>query len=348
LRRALTPDDHVAIAVDEQLPDLPRFLTPLLEHLASARITPDAITLLCASSGSEHGWVQQLPPGFAQVKVENHDPHNRKRLSYLATTKLGRRIYLNRTLVDADQLVVLSRRYYDPLLGVGGAEGAIYPTLGDFEMQQSVGSKLSMAPPGSKPWPLQQEAAEVAWLLGAPFFVQVIQGGSDDVVHVLGGPVDSSAAGRRLLDATWHVEVDQVADLVIAQIGGDPSRHTFAALASALACASRVVTQQGRIIVISGGSPEIGPGGQLLRQADTPDDALTLLMEQQPADLQWAFQWASAAQRANLCLLSSLAPEIVEELFMTPLENMGQVERLIGTCRCLYLPDADKTLATEK
>jgi hypothetical protein len=33
LRRALTPDDHVAVAVDESLAGLPRLLPPVLRHL---------------------------------------------------------------------------------------------------------------------------------------------------------------------------------------------------------------------------------------------------------------------------------------------------------------------------
>src|SRR5205085_12044732 len=37
LRRALTPDDHVVIVVDEHLSRLPELLTPLLEHVAQAR-----------------------------------------------------------------------------------------------------------------------------------------------------------------------------------------------------------------------------------------------------------------------------------------------------------------------
>ncbi len=346
LRRALTPDDHIAIVVDNQLADLPRLLTPLLEYLVEASITPDAITLVRAGAASQQPLVERLPAAFAHVKVETHDPHNRKRLSYLAATKNGKRVYLNRTAVDADQLIVLSRRYYDPLLGIGGAEGAIYPALSDTATQNAALARLSMAVPGNKPWPIQQEAAEVAWLLGAPFFVQVIEGTANEILHVLGGLAATSAEGQRLLSACRQVQVDQLADVVIAQVGGEPSRHTFADLAGAAACASRVVTPQGKIIVLSGGCPELGPGAQLLRQADTPDDALKLFEEHQPADMPAAFQWVSAAKQANLYLLSTLPGDIVEEMFATPLENLSQVERLAGEKECLYLPDADKTMAT--
>src|SRR5262245_53191445 len=108
LRRALTPDDHVAVVVDEQLPQLPRLLTPVLEHLTQAHVRPEAITLLCPTPSSQ-AWVDELPDAFQEVRLEVHDPANRKRLSYLATTRHGHRLYLNRTLVDADQSVVLTR-----------------------------------------------------------------------------------------------------------------------------------------------------------------------------------------------------------------------------------------------
>src|SRR5437762_6749632 len=64
LRRALTPDDHVAVLVDETLPDLPQFLAPLLQHLVRAHITPDAVTLLCAEARDGRPWVDQLPQEF--------------------------------------------------------------------------------------------------------------------------------------------------------------------------------------------------------------------------------------------------------------------------------------------
>ena len=48
LRRALTPDDHVAVVVDEQLPHLAELLAGVLEHLGTAGIQPAAVTLLTA------------------------------------------------------------------------------------------------------------------------------------------------------------------------------------------------------------------------------------------------------------------------------------------------------------
>jgi nickel-dependent lactate racemase len=346
LRRALTPDDHVVIVLDEQLPSLPQLLVPVLEHVVGAQVAPAAITVLCMPTTRSQSWVEELPESLQEVRIEVHDPADRRRLSYLATTRRGRRIYLNRTAVDADQLIVLTRRGFDPLLGYSGAEGALYPALSDEATRQELNNSLSLEAPGGKPWPIRQEAAEVAWLLGAPFMVQLIEGAGDTVSHVLAGLADTGEDALRLLNTRWRVSVDQPADVVVASVTGDASRHTFAELAQALACAARVVQPQGKIVLLSQARPALGEAAELLRQADDPALGLQLLREHKGIDRTAAFQWASAARRANLYLLSELPSETAEELFVTPLEHAGQVQRLLSSAgSCLIVADAHKTLA---
>jgi nickel-dependent lactate racemase len=346
LRRALTPDDHVAVVVDEQLPRLGELLPPILEHLLSAGVQAEAITLLCPPSPSRQAWLEQLPDEFQNVRVQVHDPADRKQLSYLATTAQGRRLYLNRTLVDADQLVVLSGWRYDPLLGQEGAEGLLYPGFSDEETRQEMCRRLSVGAPGTTAWPVRQEANEAAWLLGAPFFVQVIEGSGDTIVSVLAGLVDASAEGAELQDLQWRETVDTQASTVIAGVSGDPARHTFADLARALSCAARVVQSGGQIVLLSQVAPALGPGAALLRSADDPECGLSLLRQQKPPDMAAAFQWASAAKKAKIYLLSELPGEVGEELFAVPLESANQTQRLLTSGEtCLVIHDAHKALA---
>jgi hypothetical protein len=128
-------------------------------------------------------------------------------------------------------------------------------------------------------------------------------------------------------------------------VGGDPGRHRFADLARAAACAARVVKRGGRIVLLSGGAPALGEAADVLRQAEDPDRALDRLRRQWPGEAGSAFQWASAARQARIYLLSGLPEEAVEELFAVPLDDAGQVQRLVREGTSLFLPDADKTLA---
>jgi nickel-dependent lactate racemase len=345
LRRALTPDDHVALVVDEEVPRTAELLTPILEHLTDAGVAAESITLVSPPSSIPADWVDDLPFAFEEVRTEVHHPAERKRLSYLATTRGGRRIYLNRTVVDADQIVVLTRRGYDPMLGYSGAEGSLYPLLADEATLQEARGKLSLGAPGQHPWPLQQEAQEVAWLVGMPFLVQVIEGSGAEVSQVLAGPLESSREGQQLLDARWRIEVEQAADTVIASLGGDPAAHRFEDLARAAACAARVVKPGGCIILLSGGEPALGEGAEHMRRLEDAGEALRMLLKHQTADQAAVFQWASAARHAKLYLYSRLAGEVVEELFAVPIDAPGQVQRLLGGGSCLILADSHKTMA---
>jgi nickel-dependent lactate racemase len=346
LRLALTPDDRVAVVVDERLPHFVDLLTAVLEHVRRARVSAGAVTLLCPPSSANQAWLEDLPEEFQDVHVEVHDPADRRHLSYLATTKHGRRVYLNRTVVDADQVVILAGRAHDPWHGPSGAEAALYPALSDQATRQAADGGLAHEPGAVTPAALSREAAEVAWLLGAPFLVQIIEGAGDEVAHVVAGPLAAAAEGQRLLEERWRVRVERPADTVLAALGGDPGRQDFADLARAQAAAARVVQPGGRIILLSQAGPALGPGAELLRQAENPEAAVALLRKQRPPDLAAALHWAGAARRAHLYLLSGLPQETAEELFATPLEHAGQVQRLLeseGTY--LVLPDAHKVMA---
>lgn len=346
LRRALTPDDHVAIVLDEELPRLAELLVPLLEHIHSAGVAPECMTLLCPPSSSRQAWIDDLPDDFQDVRVEVSDPDDRRRMAYLATTKQGKRLYLNRTLVESDQIVVLSGRRYDPLLGYSGAEGSLYPALSDRETQQETSQHVNLGIPDAAPWPVRRAATETAWLLGAPFFVQVIESVGDGVALVVAGTTEASHEGQRLLDVNWRRNVPRPADLVIASVSGDPSRHTFAALAAALACAARVVQPGGRIVLLSQADPVLGSEVEMLRSAEDPREILRRFHNEHTVELAPVLRWAAAALQARIYLLSGWPDDRVEESFATPLHDAGEIQRLLDAGgSCLFLPDAHKMLA---
>jgi nickel-dependent lactate racemase len=350
LRRALTPDDHVVIVLSEKLSHLPELLGPVIEHVLEAGVQGERITLLCPprrQAAAAPAWQLALPDHLRQAPIEVHAPAERGKLSYLASTKAGRRIYLNRTLVDADQLVILGRIGYDTVLGYHGGLGDIFPALSDEPTRAEFAQRVSAAVPGTKPWPAQQEADEVGWLLGMPFVVQVIEGHGDDLTHVLGGAAAAVAkAGHALLEKQWRVTVRRSVSLVIAGIGGHPARQTFADVTHAFAAASRIVQPGGRIVVMSRAKGDLGPSQEYIRQAESPAAALALARQHKSAEAAEVWQLATAADHAQLNLLSDIPRDTAEELFLTPLEHAGQLQNLVNQAdTCVYLPDAHRTLA---
>jgi hypothetical protein len=189
------------------------------------------------------------------------------------------------------------------------------------------------------------EAVEVAWLLGAPFLLQVVVGEGGAVTHVLGGLMSTSSEGRRLLDATWRARADRLADVVVAVVPGEPGPQDFAVVAEALGNAARAVRPRGRVLLLTRRRPEAGPSGQLLSRTDSPARALDLLRREAPSDAVAAYLWVSAAQRAPVYLLSGLSDDAASKLFTTPLQGVEQIQGLIpADSACLMLTDADRTL----
>jgi nickel-dependent lactate racemase len=345
-RRALTPDDRIALVVDESLPRLPELIAGILEYLAGAGVPPAAVTAI-SPAGSGQPWVDDLPDTMADLQTEVHRPGDRNRLSYLAATKEGHRIYLNRTVVDADQIIALSGRGYDPLLGYSGATGSVYPALADSESVRNLVPRLSpqTAPDGT--WPVTVEAKEVTWLLGSPFFVQVIEDAGDDIHRVIAGFADTAADGERQLDDRWKTAAGEAADTVIVTLSGDPNRHDFAAMARAAATGAQVVKPGGSIILLSEADPEIGGAADVLRRTDEPPEAVKVLFREKPADAAAAVQWAWAAGRARLYVASEIRPTTVEEMFATPLGGPKDVQALLNVGgRTLIIPDAHKRWVT--
>jgi nickel-dependent lactate racemase len=338
LRRALTPDDHVAIVVDEQLQQPARLLVPIIEHVESAHVPLEAITLVCPPSDRAQDWIDDFPEQLLDVRLEAHAPQERRQLSYVATMKSGRRLYLNRTVADADQTVVLS--------GTGGradgfdAAALLFPALSDDATRHELLQSLPVRTHDKSP---RSEIQEAIWLFGAPFFVQVVEGLGDTIAAVVAGMFETSERAHELAAARWSIPAQEPVRTVVAAVSGSHAGQDMGALARAAATAARLVQQGGRIVLLTDARPTFSEAFEMLRESDDPEESMALLRKNQPAGRGDAQAWAAAAGHARIFLLSGLPADTVEELHAAPLENERQVGRLVVSEEsCIVLRDAHK------
>src|SRR5262249_21752818 len=108
-------------------------LSALGQTLAEAGVEAGGITVLTPAGGDGFG-PHALPPGATRGV---HDPAGRGPLGYVASTKHGRRVYLNRHLTDADVVVPVGRLGFDPVLGHRGPWSVLFPELSDSETMQA-------------------------------------------------------------------------------------------------------------------------------------------------------------------------------------------------------------------
>jgi nickel-dependent lactate racemase len=331
LKLALTPDDHIAIVLDPGLPQLESLLSGVMAHLAEGHIQPENVTLVVAYEPADPAWRERLGEWQSKLKIEIHDPTDRDKVSYLAATQKGRRVYINRTVVDADQSVVLARLGFDWTLGYTGSSTAIYPALSDEATRQEFGALTDALIKDDGASAHQQDIEEAIWLLGAPFFIQVIEGAGDEVAEIVTGAAESREEARRQLNTLWKMSGKARGAVVIAEVTDSPNRLELRDLAAAASTAARLVEPDGSLVIVFPGKIELDEAMQVVGSAGDAYEAVRTMHRNKPQNPGNALQWLAAVGRVHVYLLSNLASEKVEEILATPLEKLEQIQKLVDS-----------------
>lgn len=347
LRQAVVPGDRVAIALDDALPQADVLVEPIVERLLQARVGPGEITLLSpgAGAGGSNGETNDpraaLPPPLRERVRWEVAGSDAGALRYLANTASGQRVYLHRSVVDADVVLPVGCLRPDPLMGCRSPGSVVYPALSDDRSRQRL-NKLALAaaearaaaqddghgePRGSS----CEEIEEVAWLLGIQFAVAVVPGEGEQIAHVLAGDARSVAElGRRHLANTWTFSLPRRSDLVVAGMAGCNGEHGPERMAAALESAQRVVKRGGRIVLLSHVTGRPGAALQAMAAATEPSEALRRFSDEPPHDALAAQRIARAVSWARVYLLSGLDEQLVEALSMVPLDSVSEAGRLVS------------------
>ncbi len=279
-----------------------------------------------------------------QFAHQVHDPADRGALGYVAASKTGDPIYINRTIHEADLVITIGCLRLDASLGYHGAHAGMFPTFSDTSSQNLFRSLKATEPRERER--LQQAAEEAGWLVGSPFTIQVVPGPGDTVLHVLAGePRAVFHCGRRLCTEAWSYAIGRRVDLAIATITGH-GQQTWQNVARALAAAAHAVEEDGGAVAICCElAEEPGAAVQRLAGADDPSAALRQIGKRKPADTLAAAEIAQALERGKVYLVSQLEDELVESLGMVPI-TASQLSRVAARYEsCLVLENAQYAVA---
>lgn len=350
LDQALVPGDRVVIALERHTPAAASIIAEVWPWLARRSIDPGQVIILQPADVDSHTLADprsELPEAVqAEIQWKTHDPTDENSCAYVATTSAGERIYLARDIVEADFVLPVGITGFDPLLGYRGTHSVLYPGLSTVEaMAKTVGQgHRELAPRDSRP--LRQLVDEIAWLMGLQFSIQVVPGAGEGIVEVRAGNSDAVFNQCcQIVDDHWMIALPERVETIVVAVPQDSSGHGWKQIGQALATARQLVESGGRIVVLSEISEEPGEGLSLLKTCEEPLDALQPLRQSRPQDLSVASQVAGATDWARVYLLSNLDSDLVEDLFMFPLESRREVERivsssescaLIGAAQCTF------------
>jgi hypothetical protein len=192
---------------------------------------------------------------------------------------------------------------------------------------------------------LREMIDEIAWLLGVQFTIQAIAAAGTEASTVLAGAADAVLRrGKQLLGEQWQLELEFRPEIVVAAVDFDAAGHGWQQVGHALAMARNLVAQGGKIIILSELADQPGCGLETIRNSESPRDALKPLRLEAPSDLLTATELAHATDWATVYLLSRLEGDLLEELFLVPLESEREVQRLLsGEEKCAFVGSAQHT-----
>jgi hypothetical protein len=343
LRQAVVPGDRVVIALGIDVPEPAATLASIASVLTSVGI--DDLVVLTPDPPCD-GIARALPAG---VRLETHDPDDATALAYLATTRHGRRVYLNRMLTDADFVLPVGRLGFDPALGFAGPWGVIHPGLGSAEIRRAFHASTSNPGPSIEhPNHLLAESLEVCWLLGTHLQLGLLDGAEGLLAAVAGAGDPFRRGASAAVESAWGFRAPERAEVVVVGIGETEGELGVEAISRGLAAATRLVRRGGKIVLLSRASGPIGPSLQRVIDARDPTAATAALKGREAdPDFGAASRVAAAVAWADVYLLSRLDPDVVEDVGMIPLDRPDEARRLTASAdSCLVVSHADRVGAS--
>jgi hypothetical protein len=133
---------------------------------------------------------------------------------------------------------------------------------------------------------------------------------------------------------------------VVATLDSAAASQTWDNVGHASAAASRVVRDEGAIVLCTDLEAPLGPAMTALAECDDPQRALARIRKERSHDAAAAIALIHAMERSRVYLLSRLPAETVESLGMTPIAA-AEIARLASrSASCIILTGAQHVLAT--
>ncbi len=330
LDQAVVPGDLLAFAIDPMMPQMASVVENVVGWFVACGTSLANIRAVLADNRPEVA--KQLREALdgtpvSALEIELHDPDDSEGIAYVAATKAGDPIYMNRTLVDADVVIPMTCARSPTALDYLGAY-SIYPMLTDRATRSRIYSlnKLEQSGSHSK---LADWADQAAWWLGLLAAVHVIPAGKDQIASVLAGAPDAlETRCQEVMSAQWTSTPDP-SDLVIALLDGPDYNQTWMNIARTLFTAEKCVAHGGTIVICSELSESIGGGLKRIRQPNkSAEEIAKQLINDKYDDSLAAAEILHATRDAHVYLHSQLRKDSVESLGLGAIESEEQLQQL--------------------
>lgn len=353
LRDIVKAGEKVAIVISDitRLCGTADFLPVIVEELNDVGVNDDDITIIVAT-GTHRGHTLEeniIVCGediVRRIKIVQHDSRNKAELISLGTTSLGNEIAVNKYVAEADRVILTGGVTLHPFAGFGGGRKAVLPGISAYDsimynhamaMSPVEGGGCNKACDASilEGNPIHKDMVEACQLVNPDFLLNTVFTPDGEVSKIVAGHwYKAWELGCQHLLAMSGVEIEQLADVVIASAGGFPKdMNLYQATKSHMN--AQFAVKKGGIMILTLDCPDIKEPA-IFTDCFSRND-----LEQFEKDIRANFTIPAFVAFKSRCIISDVTAYLV-----TRPENFDFVRRT-GHIPCKSLAEAWE-LAQEK
>ena len=330
----VNPGETIAIVTSDISRPMPTsvVMPALLDELCAAGVSKEDITLVFALGSHRRQTREEQEHlagerAFKEITCIDSDPDD---CIHLGDTPHGTPIDITRVVAEADRRICLGNIEYHYFAGYSGGIKAIFPGSSTREAIQANHSMMveEKACAGNLDHnPVRDDLEEVRKYLSVDFILNVVLDEHKRIVKAFAGHIeDAHRAGCAFLDTMYQIKIPRRADIVVVSQGGAPKDLNLYQTQKALDNAKHAVKDGGIIVLV--GSCKEGLGEKTfetwLTEAKKPDDLIERVMRDFQLGGHKAAAIAMVLKKAEIFLVSDMAPDFVKTLFMEPFSTVQE------------------------
>lgn len=271
----------------------------------------------------------------ARFAVFQNDPNDTQAFEYIGETRRGTPVFINRHLLEADELILCGTIAHHFLTGYTGGPELLVPgcagaetinRIGQLAFRDLCGRADNCMDGVFEGNPIYQEIRDAYKGISPRYGLFAIVNGNDRIIAAFAGnPLQAHIAGCHAVDRLNRLPIARKADFTIVGAGGAPKDTDFLQAFTALHHARAATREGGILIFVAACSQGIGTPG-FIDQFDLAKNGTLPLRPHALAGFERfiARSTMEIACRQNVFFVSNLAPDLVQKIGFTPFSDFQQ------------------------
>lgn len=359
LRELIQPGKKIAIVTSDITRPMPTYkvMPALLDELYAAGANKEDITLVFALGSHRKHAPEEMEKlagsrAWNEIRCVDSDPVD---CIHMGVTTAGTPVDITRVVAEADYRICLGNIEFHYFAGYSGGAKAIMPgvsTRDAIQANHSMMVRQEACAGNLKNNPIRDDIEEAGKICPIDFILNVVLSEQKKILKaVAGDPVLAHREGCKFLDTLYLKELEEPADIILVSQGGAPKDLNLYQTQKALDNAKHAIKEGGIIILI--GSCKEGLGEHVFEEWMTKSPSPKAMIERIGHDFQLGGHKAAAIamilQKAEIYLVSDMAPEFVRSLFLTPMPDVQTAldrafEKMGKDAKILAMPYGGSTL----